>query len=132
MRFLQGVLKGAIAAGVLAACTGLAAAQDAKDWPNKAVRMIVNFGPGGSADNSMRPFAERLSKALGQQFVIENRGGASGALGIEAVVKSAPDGYTFVVTPALECCVCAILSNCDSYAINCTGGFIAPSLTAVQ
>jgi tripartite-type tricarboxylate transporter receptor subunit TctC len=76
--------------------------QSAADWPNKSVRVIVNFGPGGSADNTMRPFAERLSKSLGQQFVIENRGGASGALGLEAMAKSAPDGYTFAVTPALS------------------------------
>jgi tripartite-type tricarboxylate transporter receptor subunit TctC len=50
----------------------------------------------------MRPFAERLSRTLGQQFVIENRGGASGALGIEAAMKAPPDGYTYVVTPALS------------------------------
>ena len=86
----------------LAALSSGAAAQGAADWPNKAVRIIVNFAPGGSADNSMRPFADRLSRALGQQFVIENRGGASGALGIEGAVKSAPDGYTFVVTPSLS------------------------------
>ena len=92
-------LFGALALGALNAS---ALAQDAKDWPNKAVRVIVNFAPGGSADNSMRPFADRLSRALGQQFVIENRGGASGALGIEGAVKSAPDGYTFVVTPSLS------------------------------
>lgn len=77
-------------------------AQSAADWPNKPVRIIVNFGPGGSADNSIRPYADRLSKALGQQFVVEHRGGASGAVGIEAVVKSPADGYTFVVTPALS------------------------------
>jgi tripartite-type tricarboxylate transporter receptor subunit TctC len=77
-----------------------ALAQEA--WPNKAVRVIVNFGPGGSADNTMRPFAERLTKLLGQQIVIENRGGASGALGLEALMKSPPDGYTFGVTPSLS------------------------------
>jgi len=86
----------------LAALSSSAIAQGAADWPNRTVRIIVNFGPGGSADNSMRPFADRLSRALGQQFVIENRGGASGALGIEGAVKSAPDGYTFVVTPSLS------------------------------
>ena len=86
----------------LAALSSTALAQGAADWPSKAVRIIVNFAPGGSADNSMRPFADRLSRALGQQFVIENRGGASGALGIEGAVKSAPDGYTFVVTPSLS------------------------------
>lgn len=74
----------------------------AQDWPNKPIRVIVNFGPGGSADNTMRPYAERLTKKLGQQVVIENRGGASGALGLEAVTKSPPDGYTFGVTPSLS------------------------------
>ena len=78
------------------------AQEDAKSWPSKPVRIIVNFGPGGSTDNAMRPFADRLSRALGQQFVIENRGGASGALGLEAAMKSTPDGYTYVATPALS------------------------------
>ena len=59
-----------------------AAAQGAGDWPNKNVRIIVNFAAGGSADNTARPFAERLTKALGQTFGVENRGGATGALGL--------------------------------------------------
>ena len=79
-----------------------AAAQTAADWPAKTVRIIVNFAPGGSSDNAIRPFADRLTRALGQQFVVDNRGGASGAIGIEAMVKSPPDGYTFVVTPSLS------------------------------
>lgn len=91
-----------IALGILITFRAETAAQTAETWPAKPVRVIVNFGPGGSADNSMRPFAERLSRTLGQQFVIENRGGASGALGIEAAMKSPADGYTFVVTPALS------------------------------
>lgn len=94
----------AVLAAALGALMPLAAAaqEDAKSWPSKPVRIIVNFAPGGSADNSTRPFAERLSKALGQQFVLEHRGGASGALGLETLQKSAPDGYTFGVTPALS------------------------------
>ena len=96
-----------LAAAVLACAGPLALAvpgwaQGAESWPNKPVRVIINFGPGGTADNSMRPFAERLSKALGQTFVLEHRGGASGAIGMEAVAKAAPDGYTFGVTPALS------------------------------
>jgi len=75
--------------------------QDTK-WPQKAIRVIVNFAPGGSADNTMRPYSDRLSKILGQQVVLEHRGGASGALGLEALTKAAPDGYTFGVTPALS------------------------------
>lgn len=72
-----------------------ATAQDS--WPNKPVRVIVNFAPGGSTDNAARPFAYRLSQAIGQQFVIENKPGASGTIGVEAGVRSAPDGYTFFV-----------------------------------
>jgi tripartite-type tricarboxylate transporter receptor subunit TctC len=59
----------------------------------------VNYAPGGSTDNATRPFADHLSKAFGQQFVIENKGGASGALGVEAGTQAAPDGYTFFATP---------------------------------
>ncbi len=92
------------AAAVLTALAlpGAQAAAQGNAWPTKSIRVIVNFGPGGSADNTMRPFAERLTKTLGQQVVIENRGGASGALGLEALMKSAPDGHTFGVTPSLS------------------------------
>jgi len=104
MRIAHLLTTAAVAAMLM--FTGKAAQAQAPDpaagWPNKPVRLIVNFGPGGSADNSARPYAERLSRTLGQQFVIENKGGASGALGLEATMKSAPDGYTFVVTPALS------------------------------
>ncbi len=79
-----------------------ARAQDAKDWPSKPVRIIVNYAPGGSADNTARPYSERLAKALGQQFVLEHRGGASGAIGLEATMKAPPDGYTFGITPMLS------------------------------
>lgn len=68
-------------------------------WPTRPVKIIVNYAPGGSTDNATRAFAERLSQMLGQQFVIENKGGASGAVGVEAGVRSPADGYTFFVTP---------------------------------
>ena len=96
------VLSGAACAVLLASGMTPAAAQGAADWPNKTVRVIVNFGPGGSTDNAMRPFADRLSRALGQQIVIDNKGGASGAIGVEAAVKSPPDGYTFLATVSLS------------------------------
>jgi tripartite-type tricarboxylate transporter receptor subunit TctC len=101
-------LLNAVVACVALAVFGSSALAQAPAWPTKPVKLIVNFAPGGSTDNALRPFAERLSKTLGQQFVIENRGGASGAIGIEAAVKSPPDGYTFVATPALTV---AILPN---------------------
>ncbi|HEX4892080.1 MAG TPA: tripartite tricarboxylate transporter substrate binding protein [Hyphomicrobiaceae bacterium] len=81
---------------VLMACAGAAAAQE--NWPTKPVRFIVNFAPGGGTDNATRPFADRLSKIFGQQFVVENKPGASGTIGVESVVRSAPDGYTFLAT----------------------------------
>lgn len=75
------------------------ASATAQTWPSKPVRVIVNYAPGGSTDNATRPFMEKLSVAMGQQFVIENKGGAAGAIGVEAGTKSAPDGYTFFATP---------------------------------
>ena len=82
-----------------AALVGLAEKAVAQgNWPEKPVRIIVNFAPGGSTDNAARPFADRLSKAFGQQFVIENKSGASGTIGVEGFVRSAADGYTFLVT----------------------------------
>lgn len=96
------LLSASGSAALLALGNASATAQGTADWPNKTVRVIVNFGPGGSTDNAMRPFADRLSRALGQQVVIDNRGGASGAIGVEAAVKSPPDGYTFLATVSLS------------------------------
>ena len=63
-------------------------------YPVKPVKVIVGFPAGGVADIRTRQFSQRLSEALGQQFVVENRAGASGAIGAELVAKSPPDGYT--------------------------------------
>jgi tripartite-type tricarboxylate transporter receptor subunit TctC len=70
----------------------------AQDWPAKPVRFIVPYPPGGGTDLIARIVQKRLSEALGQPIVIENRGGAGGAVGTEAAAKSAPDGYTFLFT----------------------------------
>ena len=85
--------------GLSVASLPAAQAQIAPNWPTKPVRVIVNYAPGGSTDNATRPFMDRLSQSMGQQFIIENRGGASGAVGVEAGVRSVPDGYTFFATP---------------------------------
>jgi len=98
-RFLRGI------AAALVCLTGAAQAQSTGTWPDKPVKIIVNFAPGGGTDNSMRPYTEPLQRLLGQPFVIENKGGASGAIGIEAGVKSKPDGYTFFATPGLSVAV---------------------------
>ena len=70
-------------------------AQQAADWPNKPVRFIVPFPPGGSVDPLARLTGARLNAALGQQFVVDNRTGGSGAIGTALAAKSAPDGYTY-------------------------------------
>ncbi len=76
----------------------LAQAAQAQDWPQKPVRFIVPYPPGGGTDVIARIIQEPLSRALGQQVIIENRGGAGGALGTEAAARSAADGYTFLFT----------------------------------
>lgn len=64
------------------------------EWPEKPIRFIVNAAAGGAADGTARVLADGLSKRLGQPVVIDNRPGASGAIGLDAVAKAAPDGYT--------------------------------------
>jgi tripartite-type tricarboxylate transporter receptor subunit TctC len=80
----------ACAAFAVVAATGAAA----QGYPNKAVRLIVPFPPGGAVDFYARAVQQPLSEALGQTIVIENRAGASGMVGIDLVAKAPPDGYT--------------------------------------
>lgn len=87
-------------AGGLAAVAIIGRAQaQATDWPSRPVRVIVPYAPGAGTDVIVRAVAERLSRQTGQQFVVEHKGGAAGALGAETVAKAAKDGYTILMTP---------------------------------
>ena len=66
------------------------------DWPNRPVTIIVPFSPGGATDITARILAEALAGQLGEAFVVENRTGAAGQIGVEAVVRAEPDGYTLL------------------------------------
>jgi tripartite-type tricarboxylate transporter receptor subunit TctC len=68
----------------------------AQDWPTKPVRFVSPYPPGGSVDPLARVLAAKLTESLKQQFIVENRTGASGIIGTDHVAKSAPDGYTWV------------------------------------
>ena len=78
-------------------------------WPTRPVKLILPYAPGGATDFIGRPWAEKLQQAFGQPFVIDNRGGASGAIGTEAAARSTPDGYTLLLTPGATLTVLPLL-----------------------
>src|SRR5438477_8544092 len=82
-----------LATVILSFCAAAACAQD---WPTKVVKFVSPYPPGGSVDPLARLLAAKLSDSLKQQFIVENRTGASGIIGTDYVAKSAPDGYTWV------------------------------------
>jgi tripartite-type tricarboxylate transporter receptor subunit TctC len=96
-RNLQRVLRSCGAALIAIAATGCVYAQQ---WPTKPVRVIVPFAPGGGSDITARQFSQKLSEAFGQQFLVDNRGGAGGLIGMEATARAVPDGYTIMMMSA--------------------------------
>jgi len=87
--------RATLAAGCLAP---IVARAQATAWPTRPIRLVVPFPPGGSNDTVARPVAERMQARLGVPVVVENRGGAAGAIGAGQVAASPPDGYTLMVT----------------------------------
>ena len=101
----------AVCWAIASAIVGFAPAVHAQPaYPSKPVRIVVPFPPGGTNDIVARLVASDVSKTMGQQFVIDNRGGASGVIGAEALARAAPDGYTIMVHSVSH------LTNSFSYA----------------
>src|SRR3954470_19212301 len=86
------------------ALTALAwiATASAQSYPDKPLRMIVPFPPGGGTDLLARPIAQVLGDRLGQSVIIDNRGGGGGMIGADLVAKSTPDGYTVMMATSAE------------------------------
>ena len=93
------LLKGAL---LLACMFPILAAGQGSAYPERPVRMIVAYPPGGSTDTAARLVAEALSRSIGQTVLVENKAGAGGTIGAAYVAKSAPDGYTLLFGSAAE------------------------------
>lgn len=101
MRFWLGALVGLV----------LVAPASAQDWPARTIRIIVPYPAGGPADIMGRLAAQKLQEKLGATVVVENRSGASGTIGAEAVRQSEPDGYTFLAAPSVHVLGRAVLRS---------------------
>ncbi|MGZ5231289.1 MAG: Bug family tripartite tricarboxylate transporter substrate binding protein, partial [Burkholderiales bacterium] len=89
-----------VCVALVAGCIASGNTGAADGYPAKTIRMVVGFPPGGFVDFTARVVSAPLSTALGQQVVVENRGGAGGIVGTEIVARAAPDGYTLTVGSA--------------------------------
>jgi tripartite-type tricarboxylate transporter receptor subunit TctC len=95
--------------GLAAALALIGAATQAQDYPTKPIRLILPVPPGGVADVIARPLAQKLTQAFGQSVVLDNRPGATGAIGLQLVAKAAPDGYTLLWGSTNTLCMGAAL-----------------------
>ena len=95
MKRIASIVLGIAVSGPLHAAT-----PSAHDYPVRPIRLIDAFPPGGPSDLVARAISQKLSEALGQTVVVDNRGGASGTLGCDLVAKAAPHGYTLLLGPS--------------------------------
>ncbi len=107
----------ALACGLLIAATGSAFADDAASYPNRAITMIVGYPAGGSTDLVGRFVADGLASRLGQPVVVENLGGAGGAIGAQKAVKATPDGYTLFGGANNELAIARLINKSIKYSI---------------
>ena len=98
---MKATMKAVLAGALLL----LAAEANAQAWPNKPIKLVAPYPPGGQTDVVSRYFAERLSGVLGQQVIVENKAGAQGMVGAELVKNAAPDGYTFIYVNSSMMCI---------------------------
>ena len=85
----------------------------AQEWPTKPITFVVPFPAGGGTDAFARPLANQLTKQLGKQIIIDNRGGAGGTVGASIAAKAAPDGYSFFVGAAHHAIAPSMYPNLD-------------------
>jgi tripartite-type tricarboxylate transporter receptor subunit TctC len=90
-------MRWTLLSALVAAWLACGAAWSQADWPSRPIRMVVPFPPGGPTDIVARPVAAKMSEALGQQVIIDNKGGAGGTIGADFVAKSPADGYTLLM-----------------------------------
>lgn len=96
---MKAIAKGRLAGAILVAATTLFSAMSASAaWPERPVRIVIPWAPGGSTDIVTRILAADLTKRLGQQFIVENRAGAGAIVGMQFTAQQPPDGYTFLLT----------------------------------
>src|SRR5437660_12757070 len=92
----------ALLAALVLASTARASSADAQDYPSRPVRIIVPYAPGGVTDIAARLVGQKLTDALRQSFIVENRPGGNGFIAVTATARAAPDGYTLLATTGTE------------------------------